>query len=118
MADSFNTMKIGKNNVFMMHIGCQPRITCFKKTRFSRWLGRDFLLRRATESKQTANMEVEIQMDDEFDNELFYYGVVCELFDETVEAEFSGFVEDDDDEVLEVESEDELHWLVLFVDQL
>ena len=73
----------------------------------SRWLGRDFLPRRATESKQTTNMEVEIQMDDELDNELFYYGEVCELFDETVEAEFSGFVEDDD-EVLEVESEDEI----------
>ena len=46
-------------------------------------------------------------MDDELDNELCYYGEVCELFDETVEAEFSGFVEDDD-EVLEVESEDEI----------
>ena len=44
--------------------------------------------------------------------------MVYELFDETVDAEFSGFVEDDDDEVLEVESEDEFHWLVLFVDQL
>ena len=32
---------------------------------------------------------------------------MCELFDETVEGEFSGFVEDDD-EVLEVESEDEI----------
>ena len=52
-------------------------------------------------------MEVEIQMDDELDNELFYYGEVCELFDETVEAEFSGFAEDDG-EVLEVESEDEI----------
>ena len=31
---------------------------------------------------------------------------MCELFDETVVAEFSGFVEDDD-EVLEVESEDD-----------
>ena len=31
MADSFNTMKIRKNNVFMMYISYRPRITCCKK---------------------------------------------------------------------------------------